>query len=84
MQKRNEKKQKPSREERNGRAHYAKTYFNLQSRQRYRIEETTRRRKGTAFWGCTTVTVAQNGDIKNEGWKGKFCPQFSPTMEVIS
>lgn len=83
--KKNRKKQKPSREERNGRAHHGKVYFKLQPGQRYRIEETVvKRKKRTAFRGCAIVAVAQNGDIRIEGWEGKFCPQFSSTREVIN
>ncbi len=81
--KRNKKKQKSSREERNGRTPYGKVYFKLQPGQRYCIEETIRKKRGTTFLNCATVTVEQNGNIRIEGWKGNFCPQFSSTKEVI-
>ena len=80
--KKNEKRQKTSRDERNGPTLCGNIYFKLQLGQRYRIEETVRKKKKIARWGCV-VDVAQNGDIIIKHLESRICPQFSSTKEVI-
>ena len=81
--KKNEKRQKTSRDERNRRILYGNIYFKLQPGQRYRIEETIRKKRKTARWGCV-VDVEQNGNIIIKNLEERICPQFSSTKEVIS